>query len=167
MWDYWRWDSTQRREKYSALLAFVNQPLDWLRAKTPNMERLECSRNTCSIVTFGCVGTLQSASHIAPGRAERLPQPWERWWTIHYCLSRKSALYLCSFLKLPVGFTLYLAWAFIPESWLNSLNLAYWPQKSWAVALPVCLLTAAVNGYVLSFGINMYLSSQLHSYNHR
>lgn len=27
------------------------------------MERLELSRNTCSIVTFGCVGTLQSASH--------------------------------------------------------------------------------------------------------
>lgn len=27
------------------------------------MERLELSRNTCSVVTFGCVGTLQSASH--------------------------------------------------------------------------------------------------------
>ena len=32
------------------------------------------------------------------------------------------------------------------------------------MALPVCLLTSAVIGYVLSFGIN--LSTQLHSYNY-
>lgn len=42
-------------------------------------------------------------------------------------------LYLGSYAVL----TLYLVWAYVPTEWLHAIGLKYWPQKYWAIAIPV------------------------------
>lgn len=40
-------------------------------------------------------------------------------------------------------FTLYLAWAFVPEEFVRDyLGFTYWPSRYWAVAIPLWFLSA-------------------------
>ncbi|XP_054272228.1 phosphatidylinositol N-acetylglucosaminyltransferase subunit P [Macrosteles quadrilineatus] len=65
------------------------------------------------------------------------------------------ALYLGSY----TAFGMYLIWAVVPDDALNSVGLTYWPQKYWAIAVPVHLLvTLALFAFCIYPAINLTLT---------
>lgn len=57
--------------------------------------------------------------------------------------------YLASF----VCFAVYVIWAYIPDPWLHCIGLTYWPQKYWAVAVPVYICMTIILAFVAYTGL--------------
>uniref|UniRef100_A0A2C9L3F2 PIG-P domain-containing protein n=1 Tax=Biomphalaria glabrata TaxID=6526 RepID=A0A2C9L3F2_BIOGL len=56
---------------------------------------------------------------------------------------------------------LYIVWAYVPDEWLHSIGLTYWPQKYWAIALPVYLCMIIVLSYIAYTGLILINTASL------
>uniref|UniRef100_A0A1B6MGN5 Phosphatidylinositol N-acetylglucosaminyltransferase subunit P n=1 Tax=Graphocephala atropunctata TaxID=36148 RepID=A0A1B6MGN5_9HEMI len=55
-------------------------------------------------------------------------------------------------------FGMYMIWAFVPDDVLHSVGLTYWPQKYWALAVPIhVLVTLALFAFCFYPAINLTL----------
>lgn len=67
-------------------------------------------------------------------------------------------LWLVSYLCL----TIYSVWAFLPEEWLHLIGLTYWPQKSWAIAVPAFItLGLLMVAFLIYPGLNTMITPPL------
>ncbi|KAG0461814.1 hypothetical protein HPP92_020290 [Vanilla planifolia] len=64
-----------------------------------------------------------------------------------------------------IATVIYLTWAYIPESWLHSVGITYYPSKYWALAVPTFAMVTIV--LVISFyiGLNFMITPPPTSFN--
>ncbi|XP_071840107.1 phosphatidylinositol N-acetylglucosaminyltransferase subunit P-like [Apostichopus japonicus] len=60
-------------------------------------------------------------------------------------------------------FGIYLIWAFVPQAWLTAIGLTYWPQKSWAIAIPVYFSVCIFFLYIFYTAYNFTITKPLNS----
>ncbi|KAG0952669.1 hypothetical protein G6F57_003893 [Rhizopus arrhizus] len=69
-------------------------------------------------------------------------------------------MYLTSF----VAFGLYLIWAYVPDPILHSLGITYYPDRYWALAIPVWLMTVVWFIFTSFMAINLMNTAPFDSY---
>ncbi|CAG8506076.1 23320_t:CDS:2, partial [Racocetra persica] len=70
-------------------------------------------------------------------------------------------LYLLSF----IAFAIYLLWAYLPKEILESLGITYYPDRYWALALPVWSFVLVLFIFVAFISINFLNTAPLDSFN--
>ncbi|CAG8579712.1 15488_t:CDS:2, partial [Acaulospora morrowiae] len=71
------------------------------------------------------------------------------------------ALYLLSF----IAFVIFLLWAYLPDEALISLGITYYPDRYWALALPVWSFVLVLFIFVAFISINFLNTAPLDSFN--
>ncbi|EFA04752.1 Phosphatidylinositol N-acetylglucosaminyltransferase subunit P-like Protein [Tribolium castaneum] len=63
------------------------------------------------------------------------------------------------FLSFKTFFILYLAWAVLPEEWFKYVGITCLPQRYWAVAIPIFLLTVlAIFAFVIYPNLGLFMT---------
>ncbi|XP_048336111.1 phosphatidylinositol N-acetylglucosaminyltransferase subunit P isoform X2 [Ziziphus jujuba] len=53
-----------------------------------------------------------------------------------------------------VATAVFLVWAYVPESWLHSIGISYYPSRYWALAVPTYTIMAIVLALGFYIGLN-------------
>ncbi|CAN0910331.1 Phosphatidylinositol N-acetylglucosaminyltransferase subunit P [Linum grandiflorum] len=53
-----------------------------------------------------------------------------------------------------VATVIFLAWAYVPESWLHSIGIYYYPNRYWALAMPTYGMVTVALGLTFYIGLN-------------
>ncbi|KAK9911216.1 hypothetical protein M0R45_035137 [Rubus argutus] len=53
-----------------------------------------------------------------------------------------------------VATVIFLVWAYVPESWLHSIGIFYYPSRYWALAVPAYAMMTVVLALVFYCGLN-------------
>ncbi|KAJ0961758.1 hypothetical protein J5N97_029586 [Dioscorea zingiberensis] len=64
-----------------------------------------------------------------------------------------------------IATVIYLVWAYVPESWLHSVGITYYPNKYWVLAFPVFLTVTVVLMLVFYLGLNFMATPPPTSFN--
>lgn len=62
-------------------------------------------------------------------------------------------------------YSLYLIWAFVPDSLLHKLEIYYYPSKYWALALPAIIFLTLVFIFILYQSLNMISTHNIDNIN--
>ncbi|KAK9273001.1 hypothetical protein L1049_017808 [Liquidambar formosana] len=52
----------------------------------------------------------------------------------------------------------FLVWAYVPEPWLHSIGIYYYPSRYWAVAVPAFAMVTIVSAMGLYLGLNFMMT---------
>ncbi|KAJ8762735.1 hypothetical protein K2173_012227 [Erythroxylum novogranatense] len=53
-----------------------------------------------------------------------------------------------------VATVIFFVWAYVPEAWLHSMGIYYYPNRYWALVLPTYVMVAIALGLIFYLGLN-------------
>ncbi|XP_022146985.1 phosphatidylinositol N-acetylglucosaminyltransferase subunit P-like [Momordica charantia] len=64
-----------------------------------------------------------------------------------------------------VATVVFLIWAYVPDSWLHSVGIFYYPSRYWAVAVPAYVMVSIALALVFYIGLNFLSTPPPTSFN--
>ncbi|KAL1802441.1 hypothetical protein ACET3Z_031088 [Daucus carota] len=64
-----------------------------------------------------------------------------------------------------VALVVFLVWAYVPENWLHTVGIYYYPSRYWAIAAPTYAMVTLVLVIVFYIGINFMVTPPPTSFN--
>ncbi|KAL5076545.1 hypothetical protein RYX36_015529 [Vicia faba] len=87
---------------------------------------------------------------------------------LSYRLFAKAIVFVFGYNRNSLSFqmeVIFLVWAYVPESWLHSIGISYYPSRYWALAVPTYVMVAIVLMLAFYIGLSFMSTPSLASLN--